>query len=38
VVLFSNTSQSDEDAKTFVAVFRKLWERAEAMKDGASAR
>jgi hypothetical protein len=38
VVLLSNTSLSGEEAKAFLAVFRKLWERAEAIKAGAVAR
>jgi CubicO group peptidase (beta-lactamase class C family) len=32
VVLLSNTSLSGEDGKVFVAVFKKLWERAEAIR------
>jgi hypothetical protein len=31
VVVLANTSVPDEDAKYFVAIFWKLWERAEAM-------
>jgi CubicO group peptidase (beta-lactamase class C family) len=33
VVLLSNTSLSGEEAKAYVAVFRKVWERAEALRE-----